>query len=414
MSTDGALDHPTPECPFHAEAAAFIGTLGIDEYRATEADQCYCDRCYAGPDMAEGRPGLVAPRGWVKFGITSPTDGAVSDWASSFYGVSSKPVLRRALHNGHVLAPSEALQDGNLLDENQAESPSDLLEQATSDASLRLRAFYRMHSPEHEDKVELLAERFAYDLGKLNKELRKRYAGADLSAPLFLHECRGRATNALWTSPTIKYAGLKYYARPQEYGKGTYGEYASERLMAASMAFECRQRPGSFDKGPETMGFRRLAMQNFPGWDKTMDQEWSLANQDEVEWAAHAYNPEDIQLTALMVRVFSAADVPESTEHEKYRSPLDEEYRPLLAQWNNFMSTRHNTTKAAFKPDKASKQCEECGRPFGRTMDPRGGPQYRRRHHCRACGGKYPRTLRPPAPTVLLSSICVVVVPAAE
>ncbi len=405
-SIDGALGYPAPECPYHAEAEAFIGTLGIGKYRTTEEDKCYCDRCYTGPDVFKDRPGLVAPRGWVQFALNvpPPPETDTSDWCPSFYGVASEPVLRRALRNGHLLSPSEAIQDGSLLDNDELESADDLWPEDTSDTSVRLRAFYRIHSPEHEDKAEQLAQRFANAPAKLNKELRKRYDGADLSDPMFLHECRGRAMDAFWTSPTIKYAGLKYYARPQEYGKGSSGAFAGESSMAASMAFECRQRPGSFGKGPETMGFRRLAMQRFPGWDSAMDQEWVHVNHDEVEWTARDWNPKDVQLISLMVRVFAAKDDPGSTEHEEYCSPLDMEHRSLLAQWNNFMSTHHNTAKAPFRPDKAAKRCEGCSRPFGRTMDAREGPQYRRRHHCRACGGELSRSLHRLALSSLASS----------
>ena len=395
-SVDASLEYPALECPLHAEAEAYVRALGIGKYRVAEEDRCYCDQCYSGPDMVEGRPGLVAPRGWVKFAldIPPPTEGDTSDWSSSFYGVASEAVLRRALRNGHLLSPSEALQDGSLLDTDEArdelESADDLAPQDTSDTTLRLRAFYRMHSPELEDKAEDLAQRFANMPSKLNKELGKRYGGANLSDPLFLHECRGRAMDAFWTSPTIKYAGLKYYARPQEYGKGSCGVFAGESEMAACMAFECKQRPGSFGKGPETLGFRRLAMQKFPGWGSAMDQEWVHVDHDEVEWTARDWSPKDVQLTALMVRVFAASEASEagSMQHEEYCSPLDVEHRPLLAQWNNFMSTHHNTTKAPFKPDKAAKRCEWCTRPFGNSMDARDGPQYRRRHHCRACGGE--------------------------
>ncbi len=403
-SIDGALGYPAPECPYHAEAEAFVGKLAIGKYRTAEQDKCYCDKCYSGPDVLEDPPGLVAPRGWVKFALNvpPPTQTDTSDWSPSFYGVASEPVLRRALRNGHLLSPSEALQDGSLLDNDELESVDDLWPEDTSDISVRLRAFYRLHSPEHEDKAEQLAQRFAAAPSKLNKELRKRYDGADLSDPLFLHESRGRAMDAFWTSPTIRYAGLKYYARPQEYVSS--GAFAGGSSMAASMAFECRQRPGSFGKGPETMGFRRLAMQRFPGWDSAMDQEWVHVKHDEVEWTARDYNPKDVQLVSLMVRVFATNDVSGSTEHEEYCSPLDTEHRPLLAQWNNFMSTHHNTAKAPFKADKAAKRCEGCSRPFGRTMDAREGPQFRRRHHCRACGGE--RALHPPCAFCSLALSC--------
>ena len=62
--------------------------------------------------------------------------------------------------------------------------------------------------------------------------------------------CRGNSTDAvIYTSPTVKYAGLKFYAEPQPFGDGL--------SMAASIVLQCRQKPGSFTKQGETMAFNQ-------------------------------------------------------------------------------------------------------------------------------------------------------------
>ena len=69
------------------------------------------------------------------------------------------------------------------------------------------------------------------------------------------------AALALSTNHTLPRpdAGLKYYAPSHPYGAGKYGDFAGEGSMAASMVLQVQQRPGSFRKGVESLGFRRLA-----------------------------------------------------------------------------------------------------------------------------------------------------------
>ena len=61
-------------------------------------------------------------------------------------------------------------------------------------------------------------------------------------------KCAGRQDEVIYTSPTMKYAGLKFYAEPQQFGGDG---------LSASMVMQCRQRPGSFKTQGETMGFTR-------------------------------------------------------------------------------------------------------------------------------------------------------------
>ena len=81
--------------------------------------------------------------------------------------------------------------------------------------------------------------------------------------------------------------------------------------------------------------------------------------------------------TALLVRVYS------ETADTLYRSPLDETYRPLLAQWQSWAAQHKQTEKAVWAKDKHARFCEQCSSKLGL------GSANRRRHHCRACGGVF-------------------------
>jgi hypothetical protein len=61
-------------------------------------------------------------------------------------------------------------------------------------------------------------------------------------------KCADRQDKVIYTSPTVKYAGLKFYAEPQPYGLDG---------MAASVVLQLRQRPGHFEQQGETMAFEK-------------------------------------------------------------------------------------------------------------------------------------------------------------
>ena len=319
---DGAigLTMTPPECPVHAEAQQFVESLGIGKFRAPARDQCFCGlypQCYPdGPDLLDepGPTGCVAPRGWVSFGLEAPPERTLkadtSEWSSSFYGVKSTKVLSRSLGNGHVVGLGDALLDGSLLNDDGEVNSTGLWPEDPEEISTRLRAFYRKHQPENEEKAETVAEKFAGPgmRAKLDKELR-RYHQSDLNQSLFLGECDGRERSVFWTSPTVECpppkpahlaalalstnhklsrpdAGLKYYAPSHPYGAGKYGDFAGEGSMAASMVLQVQQRPGSFRKGVESLGFRRLAAMEFPEWVGYTQREWQHTPLEEVEWAS--------------------------------------------------------------------------------------------------------------------------------
>jgi hypothetical protein len=64
-------------------------------------------------------------------------------------------------------------------------------------------------------------------------------------------KCAGRQDEVYYTSPTIRYAGLRFYAEPQPYtclaGTHRHGQ----------IVLQCRQNPKGVMKQKETMGFKR-------------------------------------------------------------------------------------------------------------------------------------------------------------
>ena len=76
---------------------------------------------------------------------------------------------------------------------------------------------------------------------------------------LHSEKCGAREDSVFYTSPTVRYAGLKFYAEPQprSLADPTVVEpFAHDGgQWAACIALQCRQRPGSFRAQPETMGY---------------------------------------------------------------------------------------------------------------------------------------------------------------
>merc|ERR1712072_903035 len=60
-------------------------------------------------------------------------------------------------------------------------------------------------------------------------------------------KCAGRQDLCVYTSPTVRYAGLKFYAEPQPFGGGWFG----------SIVLQCRQQPSNMKVQGETMGFAK-------------------------------------------------------------------------------------------------------------------------------------------------------------
>jgi len=140
------------------------------------------------------------------------------------------------------------------------------------------------------------------DCGELMKAGDKLIDGTQLIGT----KCAGRQDSVFYTSPTVRYAGLKFYARPQRFE--TAYKPSEAVAMAASMVLQCRQRPNSYQHQGETMGFER----DWPGHLLRWCPHVELS---QIEWKS------DTNVAAipyrLLVRVFDAdAD-------EEYRSPID-------------------------------------------------------------------------------------------
>jgi hypothetical protein len=181
------------ECEYQAQARAFVETLDISKaYFDPEHDCCYCPDCYKKewPNTIEdeGPTPYVVPRGWVGFGLKLPPRASYEkldvfkQWTVSFHGVSSPMIVESVLQNGMLAKPGDAL----------------------------LKPHPR-------------------GLGGCSK---------DGCCILHSTKCAGRQDGVIYTSSTVTYAGLKFYACPQPFGEG----------LAASMAFQCVQQPGSFDE----------------------------------------------------------------------------------------------------------------------------------------------------------------------
>jgi len=131
--------------------------------------------------------------------------------------------------------------------------------------------------------------------GQLMKPGDKLLDGTQLKST----KCAGRQDNVFYSSPTIKYAGLKFYAEPQPFGN----------CMAASIVLQCRQRPGSFTTQGETMEFSR----NWPGH---LARTCPHVDLNAIEWKSDN-NIASIPY-GILVRIYPAKEA-----GDEYCSPVD-------------------------------------------------------------------------------------------
>lgn len=232
-------------CPVERDARTYVATLGIDSAAlAPRHDRCFCELCYPAvfPDTIanEGPTQYVVPRGWFRFGLKLP----------------------------------ERSLDGQPLDE----CGQDIFRKWSV-------SFHGTKNPNVLNSI--------MRCGHLAKP------GDTLLDGTILHstKCAGRQASHFYTSPTIKYAGLRFYAEPQALGGG----------RAASIALQCRQQPGSFETQGETMAFER-------DWPGHLERECPHIDLRTIEWKS------DNNVAAipygLMIRTFGMND-------EDYRSPVD-------------------------------------------------------------------------------------------
>ena len=230
---------PVSRCALRTSAEEFLGTLSIAEaYLDHEHDKCYCAACYRGPDCIsnEGPSAYVVPRGWVRFGLKLPPRGSDPE-----LDIFNK--WNASFHGvKSTVVLKSVLQCGSLM------KPGDTLLDGTALGSTK---------------------------------------------------CGARTDKVIYTSPTVKYAGLKFYAEPLPFGDG----------MAASMVLQCRQKPGSFTSQGETMGFRR--------WTGHLERECPHVDLRNIEWKTEC-NAAPLPY-GLLIRPFVWGLNP-----REYGSPVDE------------------------------------------------------------------------------------------
>lgn len=118
-------------------------------------------------------------------------------------------------------------------------------------------------------------------------------------------KCGGRQDKVFYTSPSIRYAGLKFYEEPQDWtaSDGT--------AMQASVVLQCRQKPGTYNRQGETMDFER----QWPGHLKDACLHVNLA---ELEWLSK--QKEGAIPYGLLIRVWrKELDL----MGDSYKSPVD-------------------------------------------------------------------------------------------
>lgn len=118
-------------------------------------------------------------------------------------------------------------------------------------------------------------------------------------------KCAGRQDEVVYTSPTIKYAGLKFYAEPIKFTTAAGVE------MRGSIALQCRQNPATLEKQGETMAYRR----KMPGH---LEEHCPNVNLVEIEWKTEAER--SVIPYGLLVRVWQKE---KDLDAEAYSSPVD-------------------------------------------------------------------------------------------
>ena len=122
-------------------------------------------------------------------------------------------------------------------------------------------------------------------------------------------KCAGRQDNVIYTSPTVRYAGLKFYAEPQSFDH-------NGRRLAASIVVQCRQNPGTFEMQGETMAFEQRRRSSGRGpWPGYLARECPGVDLDTIEWKSKVGG--GIIPYGLLIRTY----VPE--DDVGYCSPLD-------------------------------------------------------------------------------------------
>lgn len=243
-----AIHRPVPSAPLEcpkAAAAAFLRSLDIPAmYLDPSHDRCYCKDCYSG---------------WETIDNEGPTPYVVPEHGWVRFGL-------------RVEARAQAM---------------DIFNQWSA-------CFHGVKS--------VLVLKSVLKCGGLVKPGDRLVDGTLLNST----KCAGRQDKVVYTSPTIKYAGLKFYAEPN-----TWFDTATGANMCASIVLQCRQNPGTFTAQGETMGFTS----RMPGH---LEQHCPNVNLTEIEWKTEADRA--VIPYGLLLRVWPEGADPDAAA---YTSPVD-------------------------------------------------------------------------------------------
>eukprot|EP01047_Picozoa_sp_COSAG01_P050209 COSAG01_NODE_5050_length_4524_cov_189.554802_5_plen_322_part_00 len=262
------MAHVTPvkkkvtSCALRQAAEEFMDSLEtMQELRESRFDEqynrCYCGICYPArwPDTIknDGPTEYVVPRGWFRFGLRLD---------ANVFGTPDRP--------------------GNSIPDVDA-------------------VFKTWCVSFHGVKSEEIL-RSITTLGTLLKPGDKLPDGTVLRST----KCAGRQADGFYTSPTIKYAGLKFYAEPQKFGNG----------MMASIVLQLRQRPGSFITQGETMAFEKTSKSGKGPWPGHLAKHCPHVPLDTLEWKSQ--DTTGAIPYGILVRPFKVGQ-----DLEMYLSPVD-------------------------------------------------------------------------------------------
>ena len=236
-------------CDLEQSARTYVRTLGIHEaYFDERFDCCFCERCYpaALPDTIANE----GPTGYV--------------------------VPRGWFRVGLALPPRAKALD----------------------------IFNRWSASFHGVKDPLVLQSIL-ECGRLMKPGDKLMNGTTLRST----KCAGRQDEVMYTSPTIQYAGMKFYARPQPFvlepaaaeqgspepqqplavaAQEDSAEPEPQQLeverMGASIVLQVRQKPGSFEVQGETMGFEKPTKSGKGPWPGHLARACPHVSLESIEW----------------------------------------------------------------------------------------------------------------------------------
>ena len=252
-----------PKCELRREAAAFLGTVGLGDLKAKltggKGDRCYCEECYKAswPDtiQSDGPTPYVIPRGWFRFATSLDAAAFGTPHQERVPGFDQKEIFDNWSVSFHGVKDLDVLR--GILEAGRLLKPGDTL----PDGSI-LRST----------------------------------------------KCAGRQDKVIYTSPTVKYAGLKFYAAPQPYG---------DDGMAASMVFMLRQKPDSFVTQGETMAFEKARPGTEP-WLGHLAVECPHVALNTIEWKS-----EQNQFAVPYGLLIRPMKIASEAITRQYRCPLD-------------------------------------------------------------------------------------------